>query len=156
MVMMVWINAAIHHNGIYVHSNPQHHSYSCGRERGSMDVCKYLFSFCIGLWLNPRSSTGIALPLICCSFFSTSPFHLLLYVLLFFLFAPYTIQAPMKVWSNILCVLRECLMCIGINTYQLVHSWGMYLCMPFQNVHYIMYQWYFKKSPWFGACQALL
>lgn len=76
-------------------------------ERESADVCKYLFSFCIRLRLNPRSSTGIALPLICCSFFSTSPLLLFLYVLLFFLFVPHTKQAHTKIWSDILCVSKN-------------------------------------------------
>lgn len=54
------------------------------REGERMDVCKYLFSFCVGLWLNPRSSMGNVFPSICCCFFLSPPFLLFLYVLLFF------------------------------------------------------------------------
>lgn len=62
MVTMAWMNSVIHHNGVYVHSDPQCHYYSWeGRKQqgdcGSMNVAQYLFSFCVELQLNSRSFT---------------------------------------------------------------------------------------------------
>lgn len=79
-------------------------------ESEGMDVCWYLFSFGVRLRLNPRSSTGIALPLICCSIFSTFPSLLPLCALLFFLFCSSHQTSPRKALvhrrKNTICVLK--------------------------------------------------
>lgn len=93
MVMMLWIDAAIHHNRIYVCSHPLYRSSSCRERSKGTHVFWYLFPFGDGFSrLSPEPSVGIALSLICCYIFSTSPPLLLLYVLMLRLLAPHAKQ----------------------------------------------------------------
>lgn len=90
---MLRIDAAIHHNGIYVRSHPLYRSSSCRERREGTHVFWYLFPFGDGFsGLSPEPSVGIALSLICSSVFSTFPSFLLLYVLMRCLLAPYAKQ----------------------------------------------------------------
>lgn len=93
MVMMLWIDAAIHHNRIYVCSHPLYRSSSCRERSKGTHVFWYLFPFGDGFRrLSPEPSVGIALSLICCSILSTFPSLLLLYVLMLCLLAPHAKQ----------------------------------------------------------------
>lgn len=99
--MMLPIDAAIHHNRIYVRSHLLYRSYSCSERRKGALVFWYLFSFGDGLSrFSPELSMGIALSLICCSIFSTFPSLLLIYVLLLCLLAPHAIACKGRFWPK--------------------------------------------------------
>lgn len=76
MVTMAWINSVIHHNGVYVHSDPQCHYYSWeGKTGSSREIVEawMLLSIYFHFVLSSSWIQGLS-PLICWFFFFSLPF----------------------------------------------------------------------------------